>query len=377
MTGSATGKPGLYIHIPFCVSKCGYCDFYSVTLSARIPDFLDALHQEMSLYHRNGDSFDTVYVGGGTPSLLGRTDIERLFADIRRSFLITPVAEITFEANPADITPPLLEALRCSGVNRLSIGVQSFDDGILSFLGRRHNRSEALHAFEAARGAGFAHINIDLIYGIPGQTLPTWLDSLREAIALGPEHLSCYQLSVAAGTPIAKRCRSGEVCLPDDALQADFFFRTSETLHDAGYIHYEISNFAREGSESRHNSKYWNHTPYLGLGPSAHSFRDRERRWNHRSLDAYVRDLAGGVPPIAARESLTDEQLSLESLYLGLRTRRGIHLETYETVYGHDLLREKGRFLAQLIEDGLLEISEGYLRPSLRGMAVADSLALI
>lgn len=369
--------PGLYIHIPFCMIKCGYCNFYSVTESGRIPSFLDALRKEMSLYRLNGDSFDTVYIGGGTPSIIALTDLERLFTDIRRNFFIAPEAEVTIEVNPADVTSSLLQTLRQVGVNRISIGVQSFDNSLLAFLGRRHNRAQVVFAIETSQAAGFAHVGIDLIYGIPGQTLSSWLGSLREAIALTPDHVSCYQITIEAGTPLADRSRKGEITPPDESIQADYFSRTAEFLENAGYIHYEISNFAHEGLESRHNSKYWNHTPYLGLGPAAHSFRQNERRWNHRSLDAYRRDLSAGLPPIEAKELLTGEQLRLEALYLGLRTRKGIHLETFRMRYGQDLVREKGKFLNQLIGDGLLEICGEYLRPTRQGMAVADSLALI
>ncbi len=180
-------------------------------------------------------------------------------------------------------------------MNRLNIGVQSFDDGILAFLGRRHDREQAVAAVTAARIAGIENIGIDLIYGVPGQGMDAWLATLREAVALNPDHLSCYQLTLEEGTPLAERCRRGEVVLPDESLQADFFCNTAEFLEENGYIHYEVSNFARPGRESRHNRKYWNHAPYLGLGPAAHSFSGRERRWNRRSVNAYIDDLASGT----------------------------------------------------------------------------------
>lgn len=372
-----TTLPGLYIHIPFCVKKCEYCAFYSVTDLTLIPDFLAALRREMSLYCDNSDPFDTVYIGGGTPSVLTPVDLERLTADIRRNFSITPDAEITVEVNPSDITARFLKSLRHAGVNRLNIGVQSFDDSLLAFLGRRHDCSQALSAVETSRAAGFKNIGIDLIYGIPGQTLPSWLASLQEAVDLNPDHLSCYQLTIEAGTPLGECFRKGKVILSDESLQADFFLRTSEALEDAGYIHYEVSNFARYNSVSRHNSKYWNHTPYLGLGPAAHSFHENERRWNHRSLNAYIQDLEAGVPPIEARELLTGGQLRLESLIFGFRTRMGIHLETFRKRHGQDLFSEKWDLLEKLAGEGLVEIREGYLRPTRAGMAVADSLALI
>jgi oxygen-independent coproporphyrinogen-3 oxidase len=373
----AAWLPGLYIHIPFCIRKCGYCDFYSVTDTKLIPAFLDALSIEMSLYHRDVDSFDTVYIGGGSPSVLTPADFARLFIDIRGNFVIRSEAEITVEVNPADVTCDLLEALRRAGVNRINIGVQSLDDRFLAFLGRRHDRSQAVLAVEKAVAAGFLHIGIDMIYGIPGQTISSWLDTLQDAIALSPEHLSCYQLTFEPKTPLAERCRNGEVIPPDESLQIDYFLRTSELLEDAHYIHYEISNFALAGSESRHNSKYWNHSPYLGIGPAAHSFFHDERRWNHRSLDAYLQDLSVGLPPIEAKERLSEEQLRLEAWYLGLRTRAGIHLETFKRRYGQDLIVQKGELLKQLVGDGLLEIRDECLRPTRAGMLVADSLATV
>ena len=307
-----------------------------------IPGFLTALRREMDLYRGWAASFDTLYIGGGTPSVLPAADLEKLISDIRAAFTISSDAEITVEANPADIDAELLTALCRAGVNRLNIGVQSFDDGILAFLGRRHDRERAVAAVRAARIAGIENIGIDLIYGIPGQEMPVWLSTLREAVTLDCDHLSCYQLTLEEGTPLAERRSRGEITFPDESLQADFFFNTAEFLEDNGYAHYEVSNFARPGRESRHNRKYWNHVPYLGLGPAAHSFSGRERRWNRRTVDAYIGDLESGRKPVESREILNDEQLCLEALFLGFRTRRGICLETFKIRYGRDLLAENG-----------------------------------
>lgn len=376
-SGESDDLPGLYIHIPFCIRKCAYCGFYSVTDRSQIPDYLTALRREMDLYRGWAASFDTLYIGGGTPSVLPAAELEKLITDVRGIFPISNEAEITVEANPGDIAAGLITALRHSGVNRLNIGVQSFNNRILTFLGRRHNRKQAVAAVLASRTAGIENIGIDLIYGVPGQGMDAWLATLREAIALNPDHLSCYQLTLEEGTPLAERCRRGEVVLPDESLQADFFLRTSKNLEEAGYIHYEVSNFARPGRESRHNGKYWNHAPYLGFGPAAHTFSGRERRWNRRTVNAYIDDLASGRPPVESSEILSNEQLRLEALFLGFRTRRGICLETFRTRYGHDLLSEKQDMLKRLAEEGLVEICEGILRPTRAGMAVADSLALI
>ena len=205
----------------------------------------------------------------------------------------------------------------------------------------------------------------------------SWLATLDTAIGLNPEHLSCYQLTLEEKTPLAKRCRRGEFILPDESCQADYFLRTAEILEERGYCHYEISNFARTGRESRHNRKYWNHVPYLGLGPAAHSFSGRERRWNRSSVDAYIGDLKSGREPIESREILSDEQLRMEALFLGFRTRRGICLEAFKIRYGRDLLADKRDMIERLSGEGLVEIRDGFLRPTRAGMAVADSLALI
>ena len=376
-----TTLPGLYIHIPFCVKKCAYCGFYSLTDLTLIPDFLAALRREMSLNKDVSREFDTVYIGGGTPSVLGATNLERMIGDIRTTFAITSDAEITLEANPGDITAGLLATLRSAGVNRLNIGCQSFDDETLAFLGRRHQARQALAAIRMARDAGFDNLGIDLIYGLPGPSgnvFSIWLDTLRTTLSLHPEHLSCYQLTVETDTPLATLRQEGKMVFPDDDLQARYFFRTAEILEEAGYRHYEVSNFALgDRFHSRHNSKYWNHTPYLGLGPSAHSFDGRQRRWNHRSVDAYLKDLAAGKSPVADSEFLSDEQLRLEALFLGFRTRRGIHLGDFTRCYGQDLLAEKGEIIRKLTEDSLVEIRDGFLMPTRAGMAVADSLALI
>ncbi|MBU2262733.1 MAG: radical SAM family heme chaperone HemW [Proteobacteria bacterium] len=372
-----TSLPGLYVHIPFCIQKCAYCGFYSSTDRTQIPAYLKALSRETDLYRGWAACFDTLYIGGGTPSVLPAGDLEGLIAALRTAFRIAAEAEITVETNPADITPGLLAGLHRAGVNRINIGVQSFNDETLAFLGRRHDRRQAVAAVAAARTAGIENIGLDLIYGVPGQGMDAWLATLCEAAALNPDHLSCYQLTLETATPLAERCRRKEVFLPDESLQADFFLKTSEFLEEAGYVHYEISNFARTGAESRHNRKYWNHAPYLGLGPAAHSFRGRERRWNRRSLPAYLKDLAAGRPPVEASEILTDEQLRLEALFLGFRTRRGIRLDDVQRRYHYDLLAKKGKILTDLAEKGLVEIRDGFLRPTRAGMAVADSLALI
>ena len=370
--------PGLYIHIPFCRAKCGYCDFYSVTDTKLITGFLDALFKEIDKYREEFREFDTVYIGGGTPSLLSLDQIKALLDKIRHAFTIPSDAEITIEVNPADWGKNDLNKARDMGINRISIGVQSLNEKELIFLGRRHNSQQAMCTIQDAVDAGFGNVGIDLIYGLPGQTFQQWQDSLMKGLSLEPAHLSCYELELKGRTPLGLRCEKGEFPLRTEEARRDFFMRTSELLEASGYIHYEISNFARGMDKaSRHNQKYWDHTPYLGLGPSAHSFKAQRRWWNHESLHDYISNLEGSLLPVGASEELTGEQLRLEALFLGLRTRKGIDLVQYQRRYGCDLMEEKGPVLKELSRTGLIEIGHGRIRPTCAGMAVADSLALM
>jgi oxygen-independent coproporphyrinogen-3 oxidase len=268
--------------------------------------------------------------------------------------------------------------MREIGINRINIGVQSFDEKVLGFLGRRHSVKQAISAIEASREAGFYNIGLDLIYGVPGQGIESWLDTLTKALVFSPEHLSCYQLTLEPKTPLGIRCQAGEFSLPGEELQYEFFMKTSEFLRDAGYIHYEVSNFAR-GKEfaSSHNQKYWNHSPFLGLGPSAHSFQSNQRWWNHRSLDQYLTSINAGNLPVQETETLTMEQLRLEALCLGLRTKRGVSLQGFKNQYAYDLFTEKKELLAKLEEEGFISIRDGFLYPTQTGLALADSLSLI
>jgi oxygen-independent coproporphyrinogen III oxidase len=390
---SSSGNPGLYIHIPFCRTRCGYCSFYSQTDFSRNSDFVEALQVEMSLYRGRFGPFDTIYLGGGTPSALGPGPIATILRTAARGFDIVPGAEITVEANPADLEAGLLHVLKEEGVNRLNIGVQAFDEETLRFLGRRHTVAEAVRAVELSREEGFSNIGIDLIYGVPAQGLQRWgwtlgraMDlglerwrrTLDRAVGLGPEHLSCYQLSLEAGTPLGKKLGSGEFELPGEEEAVDFFMETSRRLEAAGYLHYEVSNFCRgDRFASVHNRKYWDHTPYLGLGPASHSFDGRRRWWNRASLETYIASLSGKRFPVEGEEELTVEMLGLEAFFLGLRTRKGIDLARFREDYGIDLLEVKGESIEKLRKEGLVIVDDGMLRPTLAGMAVADSLALI
>jgi oxygen-independent coproporphyrinogen-3 oxidase len=369
---------GLYIHIPFCLQKCNYCNFYSILPSSDLESFIKALLKELSLYSNKFKCFDTIYIGGGTPSILSVQIIAEILKAVRADYLILPETEVTIEVNPGDAGVDYLESLRCLGVNRLNIGIQSFDDAILRFLGRRHNELQAVDAIENAFAVGFDNINLDLIYGIPNQTLGMWRETLDRALSFVPHHLSCYQLTLEPDTPLGRQHLENLFELPGEIEQAEFFFRTSEFLEKAGYIHYEVSNFAGSASLlSRHNQKYWQHQPYLGIGPSAHSFHEGKRWWNHRSVGRYVDALLNGEAPIEDSEILSLRQLRIEALFLGFRTSKGIDLSDFDEKYRYDLLDRKRDVLKRLAAAGLIEIRACHIRPTRGGLAVADQLALI
>jgi oxygen-independent coproporphyrinogen-3 oxidase len=369
---------GLYIHIPFCVSKCRYCAFYSIPSPS--PDlagrFISALAREMEFY-RDCGPFDTVYLGGGTPSVLKTAQIESILRFVRRNFRIGPGAEITVEANPADVDLRYAAALLGMGVNRLNLGVQSFAADVLQYLGRRHSPREAVASVEAAREAGFRNLGLDLIYSIPGQKWEQWRNTLTHAVSFRPEHLSCYELTLEPGTPLAEEFRRlprrRARCREEDETGA-FLENTSAALEEQGYIHYEVSNFSLPGRESRHNRKYWDHTPYLGLGPAAHSFHGRRRWWNMSSVEGYAAAILAGSRPVEGGEELTDEQMGMETLFLGLRTSRGVAAADLAE-YGLDLPANKNNVLAACRRDGLVFLEDGRIRPTPKGMAVADALA--
>jgi putative oxygen-independent coproporphyrinogen III oxidase len=364
--------PGLYVHVPFCRSKCMYCDFYSIADCSLIPAWLKAIATEISLYSEIFSSFDSLYLGGGTPSVLEESELASLMEIIQQSFSLDPASEITLEANPDDVTPEKLHGYRRLGINRLSLGVQSFDNDELRFLGRRHTARQSQEAVMMAREAGFANLSLDLMYGLPGQTLAAWKKNLATALTFKPEHLSCYQLTVEPGTELARRQGEGGKKLLDEEAERDLFLFTSTCLPEHGYLHYEISNFALgEEHLCRHNLKYWRRLPYLGLGPAAHSFDGVMRWWNHRSVARYCETLAAGAAPVAGSEVLTPEQVRLEKLWLGFRTREGVELSA---VKGDNQAEE---VLAALQRDGLLRVENGWAVPTLMGFLLADRLPLM
>ncbi len=315
---------GVYFHIPFCAQKCLYCDFYSVASVRHRPTYCDALLREWQLRREelNGAPLHTIYFGGGTPSILPVSDIARVLDALPLSH----VTEITIEVNPDDITREYANALAGIGINRISMGVQSFDDGELRFLRRRHDAHQALKAFETLRNAGFGNISLDLMFALPGQTLLSWQHTITQTLALRPEHISCYSLMYEDGTLLSRLLREGKIKECDDALNEQMYRYLISTLKDNGYQHYEISNFSLPGSHSRHNSSYWDGTPYLGLGTGAHSFDGNCRRYNPSNVALYTQTLQSGRSAYE-EEHLTEADRYNEFIMTRLRTARGIDLD--------------------------------------------------
>ena len=330
-----TAPAGIYVHIPFCVQKCLYCDFYSVTDFSILDKFLQSLTHEIALTE-SSLKFDSLYIGGGTPSVLPAADIGRLIDQIRRHFDLPASAEITIEVNPGTVTPETLAAYRDQGITRLNIGVQSFQDTYLKWLGRIHSADDARNAVRWARSSGFESIGIDLIYGLPEQNRQTWKADLHHAASFYPEHLSCYMLTCEPGTPLDLMRQNQCYTVMDDDYICDLFQTTCADLSALNYTQYEISNFALINSDSlssnrsRHNQKYWKDVSYLGFGPSAHSYIFPVRYQNHRNIHTYMAELGNGNLPVAETEILTLEQQLIEIIFLGLRTSEGISIRRFE-----------------------------------------------
>jgi oxygen-independent coproporphyrinogen-3 oxidase len=385
----------LYVHAPFCRAKCRYCAFYSLAAGPagppphRLSRYLDALEAEMDHQaERYGRvSASSLFFGGGTPSLLGGEALARIMAGLRRRFDLDPDAEITLEANPDSASPSLLRAARELGVNRLSLGVQSLDDAALKSLGRTHDAAQARLAFAQARAAGFANIGLDLIFGLPGQSAAAWLDTLRQALALEPEHLSCYGLTVEPGTPLAGDAEALAAC-PDEDSQAEMFLRGSELLAAAGFEHYEISNFARVSGgldlRCRHNVSCWRGDDVLGFGPAAVSTMaepgtatggGQAVRWaNPQSLDEWAELVHSGQSGQAGREALSPEVRARESLMLALRSAEGLSLGAYARSAGRELRETHAGLLAQLASTGLATVDGERLRLTRAGMLLSNSV---
>ncbi len=331
----------------------------------------------MALYKGLSESFDAIYIGGGTPSVLMPDEISRLLQKVYVYFAIKDNTEITLEVNPGTIDHEKCRGYKSAGVNRLNIGVQSFSDKNLKFLGRIHSAKQSRAAIETARKSGFNNLGIDLIYCLPGQSLDDWKKELEQAVLFKPEHISCYMLTFEPGTPLTKSMEEGLFHPPDEIISRNMFLFTIHFLETHGYFQYEISNFAlvygknMKNFESRHNRKYWDFMSYLGLGPSAHSCLESNRFWNHSSVTRYIRDLNRGKFPVAERETINNEKRRIETVLLGLRKKEGISLKHYRQQFGQSLPAKK---LLQLQHKGYLKISDDHCRLTPKGMCILDSI---
>jgi len=362
-------SPGLYMHVPFCRSKCPYCAFYSIPSPSLIPIWFESFKKEVLLYKGQFDPFDSLYVGGGTPTFLQAGVLEDLMKHLFAHFDFAPDTEVTVEANPCDLTNEKIETLRDLGVNRINVGVQSFDDRVLAFLGRTHRVQDIIGALNRLRHFGFENMGIDLIYGFKEQGLKGWIDTLDGALSFQPEHISCYQLTFEEKTVFGRLRDKGQIEPLIESEEVTYFLATSQHLEDKGYIHYEISSFAQdETCRSRHNQKYWRHIPYLGLGPSAHSFDGKKRWWNVRSIKKYCSAIEKGRPPVEGCENLTEEELWIETLSLGLRTSAGIDIGTVSRIPQSDAV------LSSLQASGLVKVIDGRIIPTREGFLMADQL---
>lgn len=367
---------GLYIHVPFCRNKCPYCDFYSTSDLSLQPDFVEALMVEINLTADRMKAFDTIYVGGGTPSMLTAESLQRMLATVRSKYNISPDPEITLEVNPGTVSAHKLAAFRKMGFNRLNIGVQSFQAENLALLGRIHDVQQATDTILWARRAGFDNLGLDLIYALPDQTLQLWEKDLQQAANQGLEHLSCYTLTFESGTKMAQDLRQGRLRKPPEELVADMMALTVDRLADCGYHRYEVSNFARSTAlRSRHNQKYWSSAPYLGLGPSAHSWVEPERYWNKKDVAAYIADLGSGRLPIDGREQLERRQMITETVFLGLRRADGIDGARFADRFGVSVEALFGDAIRRFESEGYLTSGGGRIALSGRGMLLLDTIA--
>lgn len=367
----------LYVHVPFCRSKCDYCAFHSEILDDAARDaYVANLLREISYWGRKlkKPSVSSVFFGGGTPSLLPAADLMNITRALRKSFKQTPDVEISFECNPDSVaTPEYARALKVAGVTRVSLGVQSFDDAVLSMLGRRHSAMQALRAYSLLRSAGFNNINLDLIWGLPGQRLKLWREQLKTACGLKPEHLSCYCLTVEEDTPLERRCLAREITLPEEAELARMFLYGAEYLESEGFLQYEISNFAKMGFSCKHNLGYWEGRDYIGMGPAAVSTISGQR-WENPPL---VRDWIEAVQNVrlgAERETLDLQARVRELIMLRLRTARGLRLKAYRDITGRDFTKQHVRLVTALHQNNLLRISKGYVRLTKQGLLVSDTI---
>lgn len=369
---------GIYIHIPFCKSRCSYCDFatglYNSDLAER---YVKALEIDIQTTRETelSKTVDTIYFGGGTPSMLSQSQIERLLDAVHKRFQVEPTAEVTMEINPGSVSKSTLSEFRHAGINRASFGAQTFDDGELARLGRAHTSTDTLKTFDALRQAGFDNISFDLIAGLPGQTMEGWQSNVERSLRLKPEHLSFYLLEVHSGTPLAQHIERGIQPKPDDDLAGEMYEWMLECASVAGYEHYEISNLSLPGFESRHNTKYWTGAAYYGFGCSAHSFNGRDCRWsNERDVNGYVRLIEGGKTPVVDEQRLTESDRKAEAVFLGLRLMHGVDTKEYQRVFGVDIREEHEDDFRRFQEAGLIEFDGDLMRLTRAGALMSNEV---
>jgi oxygen-independent coproporphyrinogen-3 oxidase len=374
-------QAGLYIHIPFCASRCHYCNFatggYEADLARR---YVGALAREIE-GAASGDparaamrGVDTIYFGGGTPTTLAVEDLRDLLALCRAEFEVASGAEITIEANPGSVSPDYLAHLRAAGFNRISFGVQSFDDAELALIGRTHNSAEARESFAAARAAGFENISLDLIAGLPEQRIETWRRNLEEAFALAPDHLSVYLLELYRDAPLLHRINRGELRAVDDEVAVEMYYALVDQAAGRGYEHYELSNWARGGRVSRHNLKYWTGAPYWAFGLSAAGYDGARRYSNTRNLNEYLSRLEAGASALAETIELEEQDHQSEALFLRLRLAEGVDLRRHAERFRVDVRERYGAELERLEEAGLVELCGERLRLSRAGLVLANEV---
>ena len=365
----------VYIHIPFCATKCYYCAFNTYTFhKEEAKAYLTALRTEMELYAPEANPLQTIFIGGGTPSILSADALAQLFTDIHQHFQITPNAEITVECNPGTVDSEKLKVMRDNGVDRLSFGLQAMQDETLKQLGRIHTVAEFLQSYRLAREGGFENINIDLIFALPDQTIEAWHHTLNETIALEPNHISAYNLVMEETTPFYEWWQTGELHLPTEDTEADMFQYTIDTLIAHGYVHYEICNFAKPDHLARHNLVYWNNQPCIGLGVGACGYVNSVRYTNIRGIAPYISKLSQRHKPIADSERMTGHAEKAETLMLALRKREGISLDAYQDRFGEEIEVAFGSILKKWIDLQLLERTPTHLRLTSRGLFLANEV---
>ncbi len=374
--------PGIYIHIPFCRQACHYCNFHFSVSQKRRPEFVQALKREIALqkdFLRTNNHeriiLDTLYFGGGTPSLLETSELDEIFSELFRFFELAPDAEVTLEANPDDLAPEKLSALRNTPVNRLSIGIQSFHEADLKYMNRSHTSEQAVKVLNNARKAGFENITADLIYGTPGMNDAQWKDNIMKLISHDIPHISAYSLTVEKKTALEVFIRKGKAAPVDEEQSARQFEILCEIISQHGYEHYEISNFGKPGFFSRHNLSYWSGVPYLGLGPSAHSYRDGLRRWNIANTCNYIENLQNGQLPPFDQEQLDKDQQYNEYVMTALRTMWGVDKELVKSRFGDDYFEKMMQAARKFLKNGKMLETSSHLIISAEGKFLADGIA--